>query len=172
MAVSRALRRLLRIRDLEEEQCRLALETATGELHRLQGALQASIERGRGGRRLIEASAHSGELRDRLAGIEEIHTATRFVDALEPMIVTSEEKVAMRRQEYMEKRIERSQAETLIKESEARELIETNRRDQQYLDDWFSSQLYRRGIEAAASKPLEVPHPEKVEERSADPERS
>ena len=34
MAVSRALRRLLRVRELEEEQSRLALESALGELQR------------------------------------------------------------------------------------------------------------------------------------------
>jgi hypothetical protein len=39
MAVSRALRRLLRIRELEEEQCRLALESTLGELNRLESAL-------------------------------------------------------------------------------------------------------------------------------------
>jgi hypothetical protein len=75
MAVSRGLRRLLRIRDLEEEQCRLALESAMGTLHRLQHALEATVERGRRGRRLIEASVHSGELTDRLAGLEEIRSA-------------------------------------------------------------------------------------------------
>jgi len=47
MAVSRALRRLLRIRELEEEQNRLALESALGELNRLEYALEATIERGR-----------------------------------------------------------------------------------------------------------------------------
>jgi hypothetical protein len=42
MAVSRALRRLLRIRDLEEEQRRVALESALVELHRLQHSLEAA----------------------------------------------------------------------------------------------------------------------------------
>jgi hypothetical protein len=42
MAVSRALRRLLRIRDLEEEQSRLALESAIGDLNRLESTLAAT----------------------------------------------------------------------------------------------------------------------------------
>jgi len=63
VAVSRALRRLLRIREIEEEQCKLALESALGELHRLEHALTATSALDRRGRRLVEASAHSGELR-------------------------------------------------------------------------------------------------------------
>ena len=39
MAVSRALRRLLRIRDLEEEQHRLFLESAMGQMQALESAL-------------------------------------------------------------------------------------------------------------------------------------
>jgi len=42
MAVSRALRRLLRIRDLEEEQCRLALDSAVSERNRLEHVLTAT----------------------------------------------------------------------------------------------------------------------------------
>ncbi len=63
MAVSRALRRLLRIRELEEEQSRLALESALGELNRLKHALTATAERDRRGRRLVEASAQRASCR-------------------------------------------------------------------------------------------------------------
>jgi hypothetical protein len=44
MAVSNALRRLLKIRAIEEEQSRLALESALGELNRLEVALAATAE--------------------------------------------------------------------------------------------------------------------------------
>jgi hypothetical protein len=57
MAVSRALRRLLRIRELEEEQGRLALESALGELHRLENALMATFERKHRGRSLVLSTA-------------------------------------------------------------------------------------------------------------------
>ncbi len=79
MAVSRALRRLLRIRELEEEQSRLALESALGELNRLEASLAAAVERERRGRRLVKASAQTGELPDRLAGLEETRAADRRV---------------------------------------------------------------------------------------------
>ncbi|MGD0799901.1 MAG: hypothetical protein ABR906_01150 [Terracidiphilus sp.] len=153
MAVSRALRRLLRIRDLEEEQCRLALESALGELHRLEHALTANIERGRRGRMLVDSSARTGQLPDRLAGFEETRSAGRYVEVLEPRIGAKGEEVTGLRQKFISKRVERRQAETLIKETEAREQIEDDRRSQQALDNWFSSRLYREDSESEAAIP-------------------
>jgi hypothetical protein len=153
MAVSRAMRRLLRIRDLEEEQSRLALESAVGELHRLDHALESAVVRSRLGRRLVEASAHTGQLPDRLAGLEETRSATRHAEALGPRIEAKGEEVTERRQAFLLKRVERRQAETLIKETEAEEAIEAGRRGQQVLDSWFSSRLYREGTEAQPPMP-------------------
>ncbi len=143
MAVSRALRRLLRIRELEEEQNRLALESATGELHRLERTLAAAFERERQGRRLVEASARNNQMLDRLAGLEETRSGGLHVIALGPRIDAKQEEVAARRQEFLIKRVERRQAETLIEETEAREAIEADRRGQQSLDDWYSARQYR-----------------------------
>ncbi|MGO9319027.1 MAG: hypothetical protein ACLPXT_10945 [Terracidiphilus sp.] len=145
MAVSRALRRLLRIRKLQEEQSRLALESALGELHRLEHALTAAVERERRGRSLIQASAQTGELTDRLAGFEETRSAKLHAAALGPRINGMGEEVTDRREEFLLKRVERRQAETLIQETEAREAIVDGRRGQQALDDWYSSRLYRDG---------------------------
>ena len=152
MAVSRGLRRLLRIRELEEEQCRLALESATGELHGLRHALEAAIERGRGGRRLIESSVHSGELADRLAGLQDMHAAGRRATALAPRIEDAELEVTALREEFLSKRVERRQAETLIGETEDRDAVETARRSQQSLDDWFGNRLHRKGAAAELKK--------------------
>jgi hypothetical protein len=141
MAVSRALRRLLRIRDLQEEQSRLVLESALGELHRLENAMTATFVRDRQGRSLVQASARTGELPDRLAGLDETRAASRHAAALVPRIDAMGEEVAGLRQEFLSKRVERRQAETLIQETEAREAIETGRRSQQTLDDWYGSRL-------------------------------
>src|ERR1017187_4235555 len=116
MAVSRALRRLLRIRDLEEEQRRVALESALAELHRLQHALESSVQRGRQGRELVTASANTGELPDRIAGMAEARLAARYVEVMTPRIAATELNVAELRLEFLAKRVERRQAETLIRE--------------------------------------------------------
>jgi hypothetical protein len=152
MAVSRALRRLLRIRDIEEEQGRLALESALGDLRHLENALAATVERARSGRRLVGTSAHSGELPDRLAGLEETRAADRRAAVLVPRIADAELDVVALRQEFLRKRVERRQAETLIRETEARDAVEANRRGQQMLDDWFGNKTHRVGAEAQASR--------------------
>jgi hypothetical protein len=152
MAVSRALRRLLHIRDLEEEQNRLGLESALGELRSLERALVAAADRERLGRRLVNASAHSGVLPDRLAGIEETRAADRHAAALEPRIEAMEGCVTALRQAFLLKRVERRQAETLIGETEAREAIEAGRRGQQALDDWHRSRQHREAVASEAAR--------------------
>ncbi|MGA3263213.1 MAG: hypothetical protein ABSC47_04120 [Terracidiphilus sp.] len=152
MAVSRALRRLLRIRDLEEEQGRLALESALGELRHLENALAATVDRARRGRQLVGASAYSGELPDRLAGLEETRAAGRHATALRPRIADAELDVVALRQEFLARRVERRQAETLIQETEARDAIEAGRRGQQALDDWYGNKLHRAEAKAELTR--------------------
>lgn len=137
MAVSRALRRLLRVLDLEEEQRRTALASAQAELGRLERTLKAAGERERSGRRLVTASARTGELSDRLVGIAEVHAAEHRTRVLEPRIADSEEEVAERQAEFLAKRVERRQTETLVEEAEAREAALAQRRGQQTLDEWY-----------------------------------
>ena len=143
MAVSRALRRLLRIREIEEEQGRMAMKSALADLHRLERALTASLERERRGRRLVQASARSGELPDRLAGLEELRGADRLAQVLAPRIVDSEQSVAGLREEFLSMRVARRQVETLIEEAEARDAVDAGRRSQQALDDWYRNRLHR-----------------------------
>jgi len=82
MAVSRAMRRLLHVLEIQEEECRAAMESARAELKRTGTALTWNVERERGGRRLVAASAATGEIADRIAGIEETRVAKRFALAL------------------------------------------------------------------------------------------
>jgi hypothetical protein len=145
MAVSRAMRRLLRVREIEEELSRAALESATGDLNHLEAALATAEKRERGGRRLVAASVGSGEIVDRIAGLEETGAARRHAAALKPMIADMELVVTARRQEFLAKRIERRQVETLIRETEAGDAIQSGRRSQRELDDWFLSRTRRGG---------------------------
>jgi hypothetical protein len=161
MAVSRALRRLLRIRELEEEQNRLVLESALGELNRLERALTATFEREREGRKLVEAGARDNQYMDRLAGLEETRSAGRHAIALGPRIDAQQAEAEARRLEFFAKRVERRQAETLIEETEAQEAIEAGRRGQQSIDDWFSSRQFREDakVEQSQSLPVEFAAP-------------
>jgi hypothetical protein len=151
MAVSRALRRLLKIRAIEEEQSRLALESALGELNRLEVALAATAERDRLGRRLVQSSASNGELPDRLAGLEETRAAGCHAAWLGPRIAEAELDVLGLREEFLARRVERRQAETQIEETEARDALDAGRRGQQSLDDWYGNRMHRTEAEVEAA---------------------
>lgn len=163
MAVSRALRRLLHIRNLEEEQSRLAVESALVELRRLEHALSASVERGRRGRRLITLSARNGELPDRVAGAAEMGIANAHAAALTPWIAEAEGQVSDLRDEFLLRRVERRQAQTLIDETEERDRVDAARRGQQALDDWYGSRLH--GEKSTPAQPGQA-----GPERSAQPD--
>ncbi len=155
MAVSRAMRRLLRVLEIQEEQYRAALASALADLKRLEGAMAATAERDRGGRRLVVASAGTGELEDRLAGLEETRAAGRRAAALALRITETKLAAGARQQAFLSKRIERRQAETLIRKTESKDEIEAGRRAQQGLDDWFLRGV-RRTREARGETPAEV----------------
>jgi len=137
MTVSRAMRRLKQVLEIQEEECRAAMESARTELARLQQALTLSMERERAGRRLVAASAATGEITDRIAGMEETRVAKRTSISLALRTAEWELVVNARQQEFLGKRIERRQTETLIEEAEAVERMEAGRRAQRNLDDWF-----------------------------------
>ena len=143
MAVARAIRRLLQVLEIEEEQAKLALESALGELTLLKQRRATAVERNRGGRELVKTSARNGDLTDRWAGLEEALTGNRHAALLIPRIAEAELLVGARRQEYLARRVERRQAETLIEEAEARDAVDAGRRGQRALDDWYLNRLHR-----------------------------
>jgi flagellar biosynthesis chaperone FliJ len=136
---SHPLRRLLRIREMEEEQSRLALENALTERSRLQAELLAAEGRGRRGRALIATSARSGELSDRLAGMEEARIAQRLHKILSGRISDSDSQVNEKRQSYFSSRMARLQADKLTEAFKKNADRQTMRRNQRELDEWFRS---------------------------------
>ena len=152
MPVSRAMKRLLRVLEIQEEQYRAAFASALADLKRLEGAMAAAAERDREGRRLVVASASTGEQSDRLAGLEETRAARRHSTVLAPRIAEAKLRAGARQREFLDKRIERRQAETLIRNAESEDEIEAERRRQQGLDDWFLSGA-RRTRDACCETP-------------------
>ena len=160
MAVSRAMRRLLRVLHIQEEQNRTALESALAELHRIERAQESVAERERNGRQLVVASARNGELADqlmdRLAGLEESLTASRAATALATYAANAEEDVELCREEFLAKRVERRQTESLVRKAEAADAVEAGRRNQQALDDWYLNRLHRSKIEMGNEVEIEA----------------
>jgi hypothetical protein len=140
MAVSKALQRLLRILNLEEEMHRRELDAAQRDQALLTRALTAAGEQERRGRQLTTLGAERNELPDRLAGLEEVHAGGRRAIALQLRLAQASQQVSELRAAFLSKRVERRQAETLVDHAEEREVIEANRRAQQSLDDWYLTQ--------------------------------
>jgi flagellar biosynthesis chaperone FliJ len=143
MPVTAALRRLLRVRNLEEEQHRLALESALADLHILEQALAHACTAERCGRARLASSASVSDPADRIGALVESASAARHAAALQPRIAAAQQEAVRLRQQFLSKRTERQQAETLIRERETQDAIAAGRRDQQGLDNWFSSRANR-----------------------------
>lgn len=100
MARSRALRRFLRVLELEEEQHRARMASALADLHHLEKLLTAAEDRERAGRRLMNESAQTGKVVDRLAGREESQLARKRAALLKPQIADAEEVARAQRESF------------------------------------------------------------------------
>lgn len=140
MAVRGALRRLVRLLEVEEEQEQRTLQAALGAVQQLRRIHEQAMEQERRGRRWMAAHAAGAETVDRIAGLEEMRRARRSVAELANRIEAAEEAARFRRASYLAKRTERRQADALLKQAEAREALVMARRDQQTMDDRFLAQ--------------------------------
>ncbi len=142
MPVSRALRRLLRIRNIEEEQHRLTLESAAGEFRLVEDALNASHRRERSGSELHQAGLRSGDVVDAQSGHVEQDVSRISTAFLEQQRAASELRVAALREALREKQIQYRQTEALIDNTIEADAIDSARHTQNHIDDWFRSRLF------------------------------
>ncbi len=140
MAASKALHRLLGIRQAEEDYSQSEMKNAMAELQRLALAQETAYERGNRARALVASSAQTGELIDRIAGLQEMTTASRLQRVLVELIDAAKEKAEQKNQNLLARRLARRQVETLVEAKSAEARAETNRKTQLALDDWHRSQ--------------------------------
>ena len=152
MAVSKSVRRLLHVLDLEEESRRREFESAQAKLAGLNEALAAANQRERHGRLLFANGVQREELCDRCAGQEEVHAGRRTGAFLQQHIQQSMLDVDVLRVAFLKKRVERKQVQTVVIAAEAREALEETRRNQQSLDAWY---LMRSTRDRPDQKPQE-----------------
>ena len=143
MSLSRSLEKLLRIRGVEEEQRRRALEASEAELRSLVQNAKIARQTEQLGRRREVAGMVAGEITERQSGMVESAGAQKRSRMLAARIVVAETETAASRQAFLEKRVERQQVETLVEQAGAREAVETLRRSQRDVDDWFGSRNHR-----------------------------
>lgn len=148
------LRRLCDLRRIEELNQAAQLEQARSELQRVEQALREAEVRKSAGRGLFNQGAGSGDLDDRIAGLEEIASATRLTGFLRALRSSAENLVRRTEAEYLLKRAQRSQVETLLRLESEREAAAAQKQNQSLLDEWHRS---RRGpIEGAADEEYSI----------------
>ena len=141
------LERLLKIRGAEEEQRRRALQAAEAKLNSLEQARESALEMEKKGRARMVEGLISGAVAERQSGAVESASGQRRARILGAHIAAAENETAASRQAFLEKRIERRQAETLVEEVGAREAMEAGRRGQRDIDDWFGTRNHRQGAD-------------------------
>lgn len=140
MAESQNLRRVYNIRKAEERQRNAQMESALAKLRLLQNALTAALKSAKQARALIASSVNTGEQVDRIAALHESRAAEHRRKVFQEKIAAAEVEVASLREEFLVKRIERRQVESLLDAAHARLGVEENRKSQSVLDDWHLSQ--------------------------------
>ena len=137
MLVKRTLNRLLRLRELEEEQSRLELELAVAERNRAQQEIALAAHRQVMGRRNFTAGIVEQNSLARAAGLFESEEARRQRLRLHPQLEAADAEVARQQTEFLLRRTGRRQVETLVENEHGRAEVEAGRRAQQMLDDWY-----------------------------------
>lgn len=150
MAGSRVLKRLARLRELEEEQSRLELEYAARQRAEVADGVNAAAEARAAGRRSFVRGVVEGDGLERVVGLTTMRQAEGRRTALLPYLAEADRQLALQRDEYLMRRTERRQVETLMAEQRAEEEREAARRAQQMLDDWYGRK--RKPIESAPRK--------------------
>jgi flagellar biosynthesis chaperone FliJ len=127
------------MRKSEEDQLQKTFASAQAELQHLLSAQRGAAERRRLGRELVLRSMRSGDLRDRVTGLEEARVAASMNNALSMRIAAASRRIEEAKRCYMAKRMERRQVEVLIEAAELERRLMASRRTQQALDDGHRS---------------------------------
>jgi hypothetical protein len=137
MANRQQLRRLLALRHLEEEQSRVRLVAAVGERLRIAGEMEEARELEAEGRRSFSLGVAQHDGPSRAGALVEMAFAQRSRGRIEPHLRAAENEERRQREEYLLRRTDRMQVETLDAEARRQAEARAARRAQQILDDWY-----------------------------------
>jgi flagellar export protein FliJ len=151
MAAKKVLERLLRLRELEEEQNRLELEAAVGDRNRIAQELNAALERRAQGRRSFVAGIGEVDSAQRCGGVLEMEQARRLGQRIAPRLEAAEDEMLRQREKFLVSRTGKRQVETLVEQQRQDEHQLAMRRAQQMLDDWFGRRMPKAASRAESN---------------------
>ena len=141
---TRPFEQLWQVRRLVEDLIRRDLTNRTAELGRLEKAAERQQTLALASRReVLEGLGESGEPKDWLLGLADADILEWRSERLRGHAEAEKPKVAAARDELLERRRERLQAETLVEAARRADERERERREQQRTDDWFQGRTKR-----------------------------
>jgi len=144
MPGKRVLQRLLRIRELREEQSSVELDAAVGQRNRVAEELMEAKSREAQGRSAFVAGISDHDRTGRAAGMLEMEQARKEQPRIATRLEAAKAEVERQRDEFLAYRTARRQVETLVSAEQAALREESARRAQQTLDDWYSRRESRK----------------------------
>ena len=139
MPPSPALKRLLRVRQLLEEQSQATLKAANGYLSDLNTAAERAHARQTRGQNLFKSGAQAADATDRVAGLCEAELARTRKEALMEDVQQAQISVQRQLAELQTAYQERRKSELLINAVVRKTEAETRRQLQRELDDLHRS---------------------------------
>jgi len=156
---------------MEEEQSRLQLERMVADRNCRQAELEAALDRKLNVGREFMASVQGGDRPGRCGAAMEMKLAGKKVVTLLPLLRAAETELLRGRDEYLGRRTQRQQLETLLVNARRAAETEVARRAQQILDDWYGrkTQIARVVADPRSSwEPVAVVDDEVEIERNPD----
>ncbi len=146
--MSGPLSRLLRLRSLLENSSRMELERRAALAARIKSAQQCERDVIRASRAQVvtiidEDGSPVEQAQQRTTEWTSAESAAWREQQLQPMAEATARRVSEMREEYLERRKERRQVESILDAERARIQIEKERRTQRNLDDWFGAKHNR-----------------------------
>lgn len=143
------LLRLLRLRSLLEDSTRMKIERRVALAALIDGACRRERQSLRNSREqalrtICEDVPGPEQAQHRTAAWMNAEAAAWRGQQLQPLAHTAQRRVAETREEFLTRRKERQQVESIVEAQRARLKIEQERRIQRELDDWFGMNQVRR----------------------------
>ncbi len=141
--MSRSLKRILKVRQLVEDQSRIQLEAAVRALAEVEQGIASWQRRSAASRDLARAAMFNEDPESRLAAEIEEELADWRVERLKPIREARLEQVVVCREQFLEHRKLTMQTSSILSKQQAEAEAERLKKAQQALDEWYQSERLR-----------------------------
>lgn len=137
--MAKSLRKILRLRELDEEVCRLKLTNECELLNRIEKVLDINRAEKQESQLIIFRGLSAGVVDERAVAEGVSKIADLRIESLKEHWIEQQARVAEQRQLYLESSIRKTQLARLLSDKELARKEDELRRQQLALDDWFNN---------------------------------